>query len=196
MMRNDLTDDAMPLWKDLVSSPTQIDFSQIPAESLALRENILRRNRAGALMGWSLGGILLGGLFWFRQPLLQLGCGVSLAGVAVMLVQMKNTPPDQAHGANSIATSDFYREVLRRERDYHSGWRMWLRWLTFVPGLMLICAGAAFADTRLAVWAWFLVATFLVLTAVGVPFTLRLARKFQDRLEAVDAMVEDLGHAR
>lgn len=196
MLRDGLTDDALPLWKGLVSIPTKLDLNQIPRESIVLRDNTLRRNRAGELIGWLLGGILLGCLFWFRQPLLRLGFGVSLAGIAVMLWQMKNALPKLAPGANSIATSSFYREALRRELDYHSGWQLRLRWLTFVPGLLLICAGAAFADTRLAVWAGFFVAILLVLTSIGIPLTLRSARKFQERLEAVDVIVEEHGHAR
>ena len=56
---------------------------------------------------------------------------------------------------------------------------------------MLCSAGFGLADTRLAPLAWFLVAAFLVLSAIGIPLTLRFARKFQDRIRAIDAIAED-----
>jgi hypothetical protein len=56
----------------------------------------------------------------------------------------------------------------------------------FIPGPAIWIVGFALAFPQMAIFIWLELAAFLVFAALAVPANLRLARKYQRRIEALD----------
>ena len=87
--------------------------------------------------------------------------------------------------------SKFYRVELQRQRDFHRGKWFWSRLVTFLPGPMIFLLGGAQAQPELAPEIWRTFVAFLIVGAIAIPLNLRLARKYQRRIDALDTMLGD-----
>jgi hypothetical protein len=84
----------------------------------------------------------------------------------------------------------FYRAELERQRDCHRGPRLWSRVLIFTPPWILFNVGFAQIHPELAPFMWFDCATILAAAAIAVPLNLRSARKYQGRIDALEAFLK------
>src|SRR5260370_27167279 len=84
----------------------------------------------------------------------------------------------------------FYRAELERQRDFHRGRWFWSRLLIFLPGPLVFCVGFAQAYPGLALYIWLEFATLLILAPIAVLLNLGLARKYQRRIDALDASLK------
>ena len=89
--------------------------------------------------------------------------------------------------------TDFYRTELERQRDFHRGRWFWSRLLILLPGPLVFCVGFAQAHPEIALVIWLEFAAILILAAIAVPLNLGLARKYQRRIDALDAVMRSSG---
>jgi hypothetical protein len=66
---------------------------------------------------------------------------------------------------------------LERRREFHRGWWFWSRLLIYAPGPLIYFAGDALLPEA---------AVFLLLIAIAIPLNLRVARRYQDRIDELD----------
>ena len=59
--------------------------------------------------------------------------------------------------------------------------------MIFLPGPIIWFLGFAQAYSELAPFIWLEFVAFLILAAIAVPLNLRLARKYQRRIDALEA---------
>jgi hypothetical protein len=86
----------------------------------------------------------------------------------------------------------FYRRELERQRDFHRGTWLWSRLLIFLPGPLLFCMGFARVHPDAATYIWLEFAAIVVLAGIAVPLNLRLARKYQSRIDSLDRSSKEL----
>jgi hypothetical protein len=181
-----LPNDLKILWKELNTNPRQISPEQLRKEAEKLRTEVRRRSVIGGgaalfvIAGFTLSFCL------FQNALQRIGSLLTVAGAGYMVVQlrMRSMRPVADMGQTDCIT--FYRTELERQRDFHRGKWFWSRLLIFLPGPFIWFVGFAHASPKLAPFIWLEFAAFLILGAIAVPLNLRLARKYQRRIDALD----------
>jgi hypothetical protein len=187
-MRSDyLPDDLKKLWKELASNPVQVSADDLRRESRKLRTGLGFRN-------WFVVGvcciiIAAYGLFFFfsKTPLERIGSVLSIAGAANVIVQFLKRPARTMPDSGAIESISFYRAELERHRDFHRGKGIssWL--LPLLPGPIIFNVAFALDCPIFAPIVTLQMAAFLMIAAIVVPLNLRMARKYQRRIDALDA---------
>jgi hypothetical protein len=187
-MRSDyLPDDLKKLWKELASNPVQVSADDLRNESRRLRTGLRFRN-------WFVVGICCiiitaYSLFLFRSntALERIGSVLSIAGTANVIVQFLKRPARTMPDSGAVESIRFYRAELERHRDFHrgKGIHSWL--LPFLPGPMIFNIAFALDRPIFAPIVALQMAAFLMIAAIIVPLNLRMARKYQQRIDALDA---------
>jgi hypothetical protein len=114
---------------------------------------------------------------------------LTVAGNLYMLVQLRLVPARAMPDVGETDCIRFYRAELERQRDFHRGKWFWSRLLIFAPGPTIWIVGFARAYPQLP-FIWLELAAMLILAAMTVPANLRLARKYQRRIEALDTSLK------
>jgi len=185
-----LSNDLEILWKELSTNPLQISPDHLRKEAEKLRTGLRRRSVIGGgaalivIAGWTLF------FFVFPNALQRIGSVLTVAGAAYMVVQLRMRPARTMPDIGEIDCLRFYRTELERQRDFHRGKWFWSRLLIFLPGPVVWCVGFAEAYPKLAPFIWLELAAFLILGAIAIPLNLRLARKYQRRIDALDASLK------
>ena len=188
-MRSDyLPEDLEKIWKELASNPVQVSADDLRRESRKLRTGVGFRN-------WFVVGvcciiIAAYSLFFFRSntALERIGSLLSIAGTANVIVQFLKRPARPMPDSSAIESISFYRAELERQRDFHRGKGIvsWL--LPFLPGPIVFNIAFALDHPLLAPIVGMQMAMFLMGTAIVVPLNLRLARKYQRRIDVLNAL--------
>jgi hypothetical protein len=182
-----LPDDLSQLWQELASNPVPVSPDDLRREARKLRSRVRLRN-------WIIPGvccfvIAAYGLFFFhsRTALERIGSALSIVGAAIVAVQYLKRPARTMPDSGAIECIRFYRAELERQRDLHRGKGV-LSWLLpFLPGPILFNVGFALDVPMFAPLVGLQMVAFLMIAAIVVPLNLRLARKYQLRLDALDA---------
>jgi hypothetical protein len=187
-MRSDyLPDDLKKLWQELAANPVQVSPDGLRRESGKLRNVVSLRNWFVAAVCCLI--IAAYGFFFFlsKTALERLGSALSIAGAANVIVQFLKRPGRAMAGSRAIESSRFYRSELERQRDFHRGKGIasWL--LPVLPGPILFNVAVALDRPILAPIIALQMAAFLTIAAIVVPLNLRMARKYQRRIDALDA---------
>jgi hypothetical protein len=187
-MRSDyLPDDLKKLWKELASNPVRVSADDLRNESRKLRTGLGLRN-------WFVAGvcctIIAGYGFFFvfsKTALERIGSVLSIAGAVNVIVQFIRRPARPMPDSSAIESICFYRAELERHRDFHrgKGINSWL--LPFLPGPMIFNIAFALDRPIFAPIVALQMAAFLVIAAIVVPLNLSMARKYQRRIDALDA---------
>jgi Mg2+/citrate symporter len=188
-----LPDDLKLLWKELSASPLQISLDQLRKEAEMLRKGLRRRSFLGGGAAWVVIAAFVAFIFVFPNPFQRIGSVLTVAGAAYMLVQLRMRP---ARGMPEMGETEcirFYQNELERQRDFHRGKWFWSRLLVLLPGPLLFLVGFAQAYPNLAPVIWLEFATFLILAAIAVLLNLRLARKYQGRIDALNVALRSNG---
>jgi hypothetical protein len=187
-MRSDyLPDDLQKLWQELAINPVQVSPDDLRREARKLRGGVALRN-------WFAAGVACAAIvaysFWFvvfKTTLGRIGAALAIAGALNVIVQFLKRPALTMPGATAIECIRFYRAELERQRDFHRGKGV-LSWLLPVlPGPIIWNTAVALAHPALAPLIELQMAGFLVIAAIVVPLNLRMARKIQRRIDALDA---------
>ena len=187
-MRSDyLPDDLSRLWKELASNPVQVSPEDLRREAQKLRTRLRLRN--SFVTGVCCFIIAAYCLFFFHSTtaLERIGSVVSIAGTAYVIAQFLKRPARTIPDSGAIETIRFYCAELERQRDFHRGKGV-LSWLLpFLPGPILFNVGFALDRPMFAPLVELQMVGFLMIAAIVVPLNLRLARKYQRRLDALNA---------
>jgi len=187
-MRSDyLPDDLRRLWQELALNPVQVSADDLRREASKLRARLSLRN-------WFVAGvccviIAAYGFFFFRSKtaLERIGSALSIAGAANVIVQFLKRPARTMPSASAMESIRFYRAELERHRDFHRGKGIasWL--LPGLPGPIIFNIAFALDRPIFAPIVGLQLAAFLMIAALVVPLNLRMARKYQRRIDALDA---------
>jgi len=187
-MRSDyLPEDLKRLWKELASNPVQVSADDLRREAGKLRGGVRLRN--SFVVGVCCVIIAAYGMFSIRSStvLERTGAVLSIAGAINVIVQFLKRPARTMPGLGAIESIRFYRGELERHRDFHrgKGIRSWL--LPILPGPILFNLGFALDHPKMAPIIALQLAVFLLIAAIVIPLNLRMARRYQRRLDALDA---------
>ena len=84
-----------------------------------------------------------------------------------------------------LASAVFYRTELERQRDFHRGLWLWSRLVMVAPGVVVVLIGGAIAHPE-RIHPIRLAAASVVFAVLLVTRHLRLARKYQRDIDALD----------
>ena len=179
------------LWKELRTSPLQISPDQLRKQAGKLQKRV----RRSAIVGGAAGLIVIAAFLIFfleaRNNLQRIGCVLTILGSGLILGQLRTRSMQARPDVGRTDCSKFYRVELQRQRDFHRGKWFWSRLVTFLPGPMIFLLGGAQAQPELAPEIWRTFVAFLIVGAIAIPLNLRLARKYQRRIDALDTMLGD-----
>jgi hypothetical protein len=185
-MRSDyLPDDLKRLWQELASNPVQVSPDDLRREAGRLRGGVRLRNSFVVAVCCLI--IAAYSLFTIRSrtALERVGAVLSIAGAANMIVQFLKRPGRTIPDFGAIESISFYRAELERHRDFHrgKGIRSWL--LPLLPGPIIFNLAFALDRPMFAPIVALQMAVFLIAAAIVFPLNLRMARKYQRRLDAL-----------
>jgi hypothetical protein len=185
-----LSHDLEILWKELSTNPLQISPDQLRKEAEKLKAGLRKRTVIGGgaalivIVGWTVF------FFVFPNALQRIGSILTVAGAGYMLVQLRMRPARTMPDTGATDCMRFYRDELERQRDFHRGKWFWSRLLIFLPGPLISFVGFARAYPKVAPFIRLELMAFLILGAIAIPLNLRLARKYQGRIDVLDAFLK------
>jgi hypothetical protein len=182
-----LPDDLKRLWQELAASPRQVSAEDLRREAAKLRRLVLVRNCfVTAVCCFVVGAY---GFFFLRATtvLERIGSAASIVGIPLAVMQFLKRPARSIPVADALESTRFYRAELERQRDFHrvTGVFSWL--LPVLPGPILFNLGFALDRPKFAPLVELQMAGFLIISVIVVVLNLRMARRFQGRLDALDA---------
>ena len=188
-----LPGDLKTLWKELSTNPLHLSPDQLRKEMEKLRKGLRRRFFIGG--GAALSAIAAWTLYFFLFPnrLQRIGSVLTALGAGYTIVQLKLRPARNMPDVGETGCTEFYRAELERQRDFHRGKWFWSRLLILLPGPLVFCVGFAQAYPEIALLMWLNLVAILILAVIAVPLNLRLARKYQRRIDALDAVLRSSG---
>jgi hypothetical protein len=187
---DELPDNLKTLWKEAGANPSLFTLDQLRSETNRLQA---KRRRGHIVLAGALLLVLVGyglSLFLFPNTLARVGATLSVIvcgyWLVHALVQRARTVPDPG----DLDGLRFYRAELEHARD-NCRWMSW-RWLLLLGPFILFDIGVA----QIYAKVWPLIVPFagfdcgllLAVFAIWAPVkNLRLARKYQDHINALDA---------
>jgi hypothetical protein len=131
--------------------------------------------------------------FLFKTHNLIEGIGAALliigAGyVGYQLLLIRKKPASVVRENEPLAGAVFYRTELERQRDFHRGLWLWSRVAVVIPGAVVLLIGLAIEHPERTHQIRLNAAAVVVLAVLQVARHLRLARKYQREIDALDAV--------
>jgi hypothetical protein len=187
-MRSDyLPEDLKTLWKELASNPVQVSPDDLRRESQKLRTGLGLRNWFASGVSFIVVVAYCVYFVVFKTALERIGSVLAIVGGINVIVQFLRRPARTLPDSTAIECIRFYRSELERQRDFHRGKGI-LSWLLpFLPGPIIWAIGFARARPMFAPFIKLEMAVFLMIAAIVVPLNLRMARRYQRRIDALDA---------
>ena len=192
----ELPDDLKTRWKEAGANPPMLSLDEFRREANRLRA---RRRRGYMILGAVLALIIAAyafGIFVFPRALARLGATLSVLACGYWLLhtllEWVRVEPDPGN----LDGLRFYRAQLERARD-SSRWMSW-RWLLLVGPLILFDIGVAQTYVKtyplIVPFAGFDSALLLAVLAIWAPRKhFRTARKYQERIDALDSAAKSAG---
>jgi hypothetical protein len=193
-----MPDDHVPdfmktLWKGLNQDVAHISPDELRIESEKLNQALRKRSLLASLVA-----LLAAAMVAFililphhhpehaLRPIERIGMTLLALCCAYAAVRsLRGRPQPLARDIGQTACLRFYRASLERERDYHRGWR--LRVLAPQFALLVLLVGSARAHPESAAIVGLIFAASLLHSVASVRRSLRAARMFQNRIDALDA---------
>lgn len=185
-----LPDDLRILWKEVGMNPPKFSPDQLRDEMGRLQAGRRRKYVTGVVAAWILLAAFALCFFAFDNTLTRVGSILWVLVGGLMLVELRR---GRARVIPDVGGTDgvrYYRAELERQRDCCRGRRLLPRLLMLVPPWILFNVGFAQIHPELALFMWFDGATLPVAAAVAVWLNSRLARKYQRRIDALDASLK------
>ncbi|HXM60044.1 MAG TPA: hypothetical protein VN950_04250 [Terriglobales bacterium] len=163
------------------------DLSGIPRAAQCLTKTVRRRTISGLVI--TLTEAVFFGYFFFgvSTAMLRIGSALTVAAMLYMAYQLYARRAAQPPLDTASATFA-YRVELERQREFHCGSWFWSRFIAFLPGPILFCVGAIIAQPESARAYATILAGFVVLSIWAVQLNLSQARKYQRRLDELEAL--------
>jgi Flp pilus assembly pilin Flp len=189
MPDDDVPNNLKTLWEGMNTNPLHLSPDQLREEAEKLQKGLRKRSIVVRLVALLViaGFALL--LTHFHSALQRIGSALAILGGTDMFVtQLRRRPARVMPDTGQTECIRFYRAALERQRDFHRGtWFGWLLRLTLPAGVLIFCAGTALADPEHATVVGLIAAVWLIMAVRAVQLSLRLARMFQGRIDALDA---------
>jgi hypothetical protein len=182
-----LPNDLKVLWQELTTNPVQLTLDDLRKEEGKLRKGIRKRSVVGGGAALIAGIIFAVYFFVFPNVLQRIGSVLTVVGAGFLFIQLRMRPARVMPDVGETESVRFYRAELERQRDFHRAWWLWSRLIILLPGPVVWMVGSARAWPKAAPLTWWTLAAFLILAAIAVPLNLRLARRYQRRIDALDA---------
>jgi|HubBroStandDraft_5_1064220.scaffolds.fasta_scaffold27685_4 hypothetical protein len=163
------------------------DLSGVPRAAQCLAKSVRRRTLIGGVVALTEAAFF--GYFFFgvSTSTLRIASAFTVAGVLYIGIQLYARRAAQQPLDNASAIGA-YRVELERQRDFHRSSWFWSRQLLFLPGPVLFCVGEAMVQPESARAFLAILAAFAFLWLRAVPLNLNQARKYQRRLDELDAL--------
>ncbi len=186
-MRGDyLPDDLKRLWKELEANPVSPSPESLGREAGKLRGGVRFRNWFAVIAAFIVVVAYSTYLFVFKTPLERIGALLAIAGAVNVMFQFLKRPARSIPDLATTASISFYRAELERQRDFHLGKGVVAWLLPFLPGPIIWAIGFAVAHPVFAPFIKLEMTGFLLLAAIVVPLNVRMARRIQRRIDALD----------
>jgi hypothetical protein len=186
-MRSDyLPDDLKTLWQELATNPVQISPVELRREARRLGSGVRLRNSFVVVVCSLI--ITAYTFFAFRSSTAfeRIGAILSVAGTINVIVQYLKRPSTTLTELGTTESIRFYRAQLERHRDFHRGKGICAWLLPVLPGPIIFNVAFAIDRPVFAPIVAFQMAIFLLAAIVVFPLNLRMARKYQRRIDALD----------
>ena len=190
MSCDDLPEDLKALWKEAGTDRVMFSSGQLHREAERMQAT---RRRSYLTLGIAscsavASYVFIG--FYFDNALTRAGSSLSILVFGYLLAHAQRERARAASGLGETGAVRFYRAELERQREWHRRVAWWLMVLT-LP-LSLVGLGVAQVIGRMWPWAapvlWCWAAFLLgVLGVWGPAKHFRLARQYQERMDALDA---------
>jgi len=194
---DDLPDDLRILWKEAGTDRPMFSVDQLRDETERMQA---RRRRgyivAGVCMSFFVAFYALVFFLYVHNSLTRIGSTLSVLVCGYWLVHVL---AERARVATDLGETDgvrFYRAELERTRDWHRG----VSWRLVLLALPLVLCDLGFAQIFakfspiVAPLMWLTAASLLAALAIWAPLKhLKLARKYQDRIDALEAATRSSG---
>lgn len=186
-----LPDDLKTLWQELGTGPVQISPEELQREMGKLQKGLRRRSLIGLGSAFIVIAAFSAFFFFFPNRLQRIGSALTVMGTTYVIIQLRMRRAKVTPAVGDTECAPFYRAELERQRDFHRGRWFWSRLLLFSPGPLIFCIGFAQAHPEISTFIWLELGAFLILSVVAVPLNLRLARKYQKRIDALNVLQRD-----
>jgi hypothetical protein len=165
------------------NDPPLADPSEIPRAAQYLKKTVWRRTLRGSVL--TLGEVAAFAWISFiaTNQLQRIGCYFTMAAMLYMTYQLF-----AARWRSTSLDIDSYRAELERQRDFFSGSSLWSRIVFLPPGPILFCVGTVIAFPDTIRTNAMIAATFIGLCMVAVPRSLRVSRKYQRKIDELEAV--------
>ncbi len=186
-MRSDyLPNDLKRVWKELEANPAPPTPEDLRREAGRLRGGVRFRNwfAAGVASFVAVGYFMF--LLVFKTPLERVGAVLAIAGAVNVIYQFLKRPARAVPDLGATDSIHFYRSELERQRDFHRGKGVFSWLLPILPGPLIWNIGFAIAHPFVALFVKVELTAFLLIAAVVVPLNLRMARRIQRRIDALE----------
>lgn len=181
-----LPSDLKAAWAELVERPSPISLEDLRKEAEKLQKGLGKRSLIGMAAGWTLVVAFSIVFFIFPSLLERMGSALIIAAVFYIFIQLRLRRP-QIPDIGQTASIRFYRLELERQRDFHRGSWFWSRLMILAPGPLIFPVGFAKSHPDLANFIWLEFAGTVILAVIAIPLNLRLARRYQRRIDALEA---------
>jgi hypothetical protein len=191
------SDSLRALWQKQPDTP----FSMNPDEIRKKLQQLQTKLRARSIVLYV---ICLGETLWFAYCLIFSSVPVILRIGFLLIILAMNFLAGQIwlderdrrkamEGANAPGQADcvdFYRTELVRQRDFHRGVWFWSRLIALLPGLLICGVWAAIKlhGTKDGYAGDVILIATPIISARAVWLNYRMSRKYQSRIDAIDAM--------
>jgi hypothetical protein len=196
---DELPDDLKIPWKEAGMHGQVFSPGQLRAEAEKLRAS-LRRVYLIVSVGFSTAvatyAFIIFNFHYFHNTLMLLGSSLALLAFGYLVI---DTLAKRARALPDLGETDglrFYRSELERKRDWHRGLPWRLR-MVLVP-LILVGFGAAQMLAKISTFLALVILSWAVFVLIvigiwGPAKHRRVARKYQDRINALDSAVKSAG---
>ena len=181
-----LPGDLQQLWQELCVNPIPVPLDQLRAEAANLERGLVRRLVVGGGAALLVAVVFAAFFPVFPEISERIGALLTVVGAGYLagqiLLRHSRMTPDAA-GTECLR---FYREELERQRDFHRGAWLWSRIAFILPGPLAFIVGLGQEYPKLAPLVWLHFATIPGALTFGAVLNLKLARKYQRRIDALD----------
>jgi hypothetical protein len=181
------------LWQSQSEGTGPMSIDELRKRLQELERKMRARTRGGYLV---CGFLVLASIWWMTlipNAFNQIGSVLTVFGVGVLAWQIHSvrTRTNAAAESGTRASLEFYRDELRRQRDFHRGRSFWTRLLALIPGPILVLLGFHQANHNLAGMLIVEGITFALLLLAAIPLNLTLARRYQRQLDTLDLLEKE-----
>ena len=182
-------DDVKALWQNQQPKEIRMSVDEIRKRAEQDRKRVHRRTLLGSAIAGALIACFVLALFVLPNVVARIGSCLSIVACTYMAYQVHRRRGETlSWQPTGVAGIHAYRTELERQRDFHRGRWFWSRLLICVPSYLLFLAGFAVAHPELAKVLAAIAAVAVVLAILAVPLQLKESKRYQGRIDELDAL--------